>query len=151
MILSLGASIAALSAALIAQYGFGLLPCVLCLYQRAPYVVAILLAGLGLLPAMRRYRAILFLMLGLTFLGNSGLAFYHVGIENHWWAGTQACGGTARTATTTADLLSALDKPVQVIRCAQPAWTLFGLSMAGYNVIFSALLSVHAFYRRFRP
>ena len=73
----------------------------------------------------------------------AGIAFFHVGVEQHWWAGTSSCGATQDGPVSLSDLQGALNKPV-VTRCDEPAWTLAGVSMAGYNMVISAWLAVFA-------
>ncbi|MBY0430255.1 MAG: disulfide bond formation protein B, partial [Rhodospirillales bacterium] len=123
--LILAASLGALAFALTAQYVFGLLPCILCLYQRVPYAVVALLAAGALLPRTSpRSRLALIALCGLAFLVDSGIAMYHVGVEHHWWAGTSTCSGdgagNATLTMTPEQLLAALNKPAEV-RCDEPA------------------------------
>lgn len=138
----LAVSLGSLAAALIAQFGFGLQPCILCLYQRVPYAVAALLALPALLPVIpERRRAALVALCGLIFLIGGGIAVFHVGVEQHWWAGTSACAGTPIAAVDLNDLQAALNtKPV--VHCEDVQWRLFGISMAGYNVAASALWGI---------
>lgn len=141
-----GVSAGALGAAYIAQYGFGLEPCILCLYQRVPYLLTGLIALLSLFlrPDPRVQRRLVLACAVLFAIGGT-IAFYHVGVERHWWVSLTACGGTAPTGIgieqLQADLLA---KPAR--RCDQPEWSLFGITMAGYNVIFSLLLAVGTWY-----
>lgn len=138
----LTASLAALAAALIAQYGFDLQPCVLCVYQRWPYVAAAVLAALSLLlPG--RWQVGLLTAAALAVLAGAGIAAYHVGVEQHWWAGTAACtgGGTPQTlAELRAQVMAA-----PVVRCDEVAFSLFGISMAGYNLIYALALALFTF------
>ena len=83
-----GISFAALSAALISQFFFGLYPCELCIYQRIPYAVVVLLAIFGYAAAKMmspKFGIFNIALCGIAFLINSGIAFYHVGVEQHWW------------------------------------------------------------------
>lgn len=131
-LLLLLASAGALGAAFVAQYGFDLQPCVLCIYQRWPYGVAIVLAILAL--ALPKWRRPLLWLIALTLIVDAGIAAYHVGVEQHWWAGTDACTGPQMKAKTL-DELRAQIMATPVTRCDEVAWSLFGISMAGYNVI----------------
>jgi disulfide bond formation protein DsbB len=127
----------ALLAALYAQFAMGLEPCVLCLYQRIPYVIVALLAALAFQPGLPApWRGGVLILCGLALLTNAGIAFYHVGVEQHWWAGTDACGAAPTAQVTSlADLQAALSGPAQAVpRCDEPAWALFGVTMAGYNL-----------------
>ena len=73
----------------------------------------------------------------------TGLALYHTGVELHWWAGPSACaGGVADLSTiSAADLVSRI-RGAQVVRCDEPAWVFLGLSMAAWNALISAGLTV---------
>lgn len=138
------ASLGALASAYTAQYGFGLQPCILCLYQRVPFAAAGVLGVLALLPALRPgLRAGLLALAGLGLLANAGIAVFHTGVEQHWWAGTEACsGGAAATAAMTMEQLQEmLSRPAQA-RCDQPPWSFHGLTMAMLNVPFSAALGL---------
>jgi disulfide bond formation protein DsbB len=131
----------ALLSAFVAQYGFGLQPCVLCLIQRVPFALAGLLALAVLLPAAppRLHRPLL-LLAGLALAVNAGIAFYHVGVEQHWWTFT-VCSGGGEEAVSVADLMAQMNKPVEV-RCDAPAWSFHGITMAALNVPFSAVLGL---------
>jgi disulfide bond formation protein DsbB len=139
------ACLGALAFAYIGQYGFGLEPCILCLYERVPYALA---AGVALLAAVLPLnlsaRALLVGLCGVIFLGGAGLAFYHVGVEEHWWAAITGCGGQPATNFTVEDLQASLQRPA-VKSCDEVDWRLFGISLAGYNVIVSLLLAIGSF------
>lgn len=135
-------SIAILAAVFTSQYGFGLRPCQLCLYQRVPYGVTIFLALLALGLKLDAKRTAL--MLGLCFLAfaaDGGLALYHVGVEQHWWAGPTSCSGGLGTVRSVEDLAALLSKPIDIPSCDKIAWSLFGISMAGYNLLASIALA----------
>jgi disulfide bond formation protein DsbB len=147
----LAASVGALFMAYTAQYAFGLEPCMLCLYQRIPYAVAGVL-GLGalLLPHGEkgdRTRTWAVMLAGCVFLAGAGTAFYHIGVEQHWWVSAAACGGggggpggsdVPKTVAELRQMLTA--KPSTA--CDEMDWTLFGLSMATYNVVVSLALAL---------
>ena len=143
-LLLLLASIAVLGSALASQYFGGLQPCVLCIYQRIPYAAVILIAGAALfLPEWPR--AIAIALAGLALLTGSGIAVFHVGVEQHWWQGTAECGG----ADAAADSLEALRAQVlaaPTVRCDEVPWSLFGISMAGYNALISFGLGIASLY-----
>ena len=140
----LAASLGALAAAYTAQYGFGLDPCVLCLYQRVPYAVVVLLASGAMVLRHDLWRRLAVGLSGAALLAGAGIAAYHVGVEQHWWAGTAACGGVL-TDVLTVDQLRAQLAAKPPASCDRPAWTLFGVSMAGYNGVVSLALAVVAF------
>ncbi|MDF2366306.1 disulfide bond formation protein B [Sneathiella sp.] len=139
------ASIAALGTAFVAQYVFDLWPCVLCLYQRWPYaaVIAISLAGLAL---HKRVGTTPFLLLcALGFAVTAAIAGYHVGVEQGWWEGTAECVGDTAKASSLQDLKAKI-MSTPIVRCDEVAWSLFGISMAGYNVIAGAVLAVFSLF-----
>lgn len=126
-------SAASLAAALTAQYGFGLLPCTLCLYQRVPFTINILLGLAGRVVKNGKAAAYTIALSGMSFLINSGIAFYHSGVERKWWAGLQGC--------STPDMSGSIEEVMariaatNVTRCDEIPWSMFGLSMANYNVV----------------
>ncbi len=117
------------------QYIGGLLPCVLCIYQRWPHGIAMVLLAIALGVGVRGQagRALMALA-GLVFLVGAGIAVYHVGVEQHWWVGTAACGTTASPSANLAELRERL-LATPVVRCDEAAWSMFGISMAGYNAL----------------
>lgn len=128
------ASFAALLMAFIAQYGFELLPCHLCLLQRIPYGIAIFTG----LAALRVNPKPVLWVLALLFLTGAAIAFFHVGVEQLWWEGTNACTHTF-DANDIEHLREQILQPKP--RCDAIAWEMFGVSMAGYNVAYSLLLA----------
>ncbi len=132
------ASIAVLGTALASQYLGGLAPCKLCIYQRWPSGFTIA-AGLAawLIPAARFW---LVAACGIAFAIGGAVAVYHAGVEYGWFAGPTSCSGEATAATTIEELRRQL-LAQQVVRCDEPAWTMFGVSMAGYNAFAAAVLA----------
>ena len=139
------AAVTALALAFIGQYGFDLYPCVLCIYQLWPFVIVAGLCLLAANPAMRTGKAarwILLLCAGVLAV-NAAIAVYHVGVEQHWWAGSEACVGKTGATQTLAQLRAQI-MSAPVTRCDEIAFSLFGVSMAGYNVLFSFVLALYA-------
>lgn len=131
----------ALAMAFIAQYGFDLWPCLLCYWQRLPYLIAFVFASLALVPGfdpMVRRHVVFFC--ALVFAANAALAGFHAGVEYHWWKGLDACGGALRPIDMN-DLAAALNKPGGP-GCDEAAFHLFGISMAGGNVILCGVLAI---------
>ncbi|NQV99001.1 MAG: disulfide bond formation protein B [Rhodospirillales bacterium] len=134
------AAIAALAVAYYAQIVNGLEPCILCLYQRVPFALVIVLGLIGMFrPAHLRW---LLPLAGLSFLVGSGIALYHVGVEQHWWE--SACAGELASGLSAGNLMAQLQqKPPK--SCDELEWALFGISMATYNVAYSLALAVFCF------
>lgn len=145
ILMSLGAiSVAALTAALISQYVFGLLPCELCIFQRIPYAVVILLAIMGVMATKQmgaKYGAFNIFLCGVALLINSGIAFYHVGVEEGWWVSGCSLGDLS---SMDADAFAASIKSAPAVSCSAKPWSLFGVSMAGYNVMICAALGIYS-------
>lgn len=137
----LAACATALASAFVAEYGFGLRPCILCLTQRVPFVLAGGLAAASLLHSVRPWRRGLLAVAALALLVNSGIAFYHVGVEQKWWA--SSCAPSAGAPLEVLDI-AALTKPVEA-RCDEPAWAWHGITMAGLNIVFSGGLALVVF------
>ena len=141
---ALGAA-AVLGGALAFQHIGGLAPCVLCYWQRYPYWAAIPLAALAALLAPRSPKlaaGLLGLAAGL-FLVDAGIAAFHVGVEQKWWQGTAECGG-AQGPSGSLEALRARLLAAPIVRCDEPAWSLFGVSMAGYNFLAALVLAAIA-------
>jgi len=145
--LLLAAAVVILGTAFAFQFIGGLAPCVLCLWQRYPYAIVIGLAGTGfgltrVAGQSATVLAALMFLIALAMVIDAGIAAFHVGVEQHWWQGTSGCTGTTGAATTAAELARQL-KATPVVRCDEVAWSLAGISMAGYN--FVAALGMAAF------
>ena len=125
--------------ALIVQYWLGHEPCRLCLYERNPYFLSILL--ITTIFFIKKYERITLLILFLVFMSSAVLAFYHFGIEQGFFSESLAC--------TTGDLSKTLSKEELLqqlkqnsISCKNVSFWILGLSLAGINTIFSLVLSV---------
>ena len=125
------------------QYFGELQPCVLCLYQRVPHAVVLGLALIAIFLAPKRGPSAWAVGLaGLALVVGAGIAGFHVGVEQHWWEGTAECGSTGAGNTVAALRAQLLAQPV--VRCDEVPWSLFNVSMAGYNLAFSAALAIFA-------
>lgn len=129
---------------LLAAFGFqhlgGLAPCELCIWQRWPHV-AVAVAGLAcwFSPRFAKPLGIAVALVGLV---SAALALYHVGVEQHWWSGPTACAGMRMDALSVEQLIARIET-APLVRCDEVAWSLAGLSMAGWNGLFS--LGIAAF------
>ena len=133
-----------LSFALLMQYGFGILPCELCLWQRGPFVAGAVLAAMTFLVPLR-FQKFLMILCVVFFLANSGLAVFHSGVERHWWVFHSACTGSASLSGSIEAMREQL-LATPVTRCDEISWSLFGLSMANFNIVFSFVMGVFAFW-----
>ena len=138
-------SFAALCVAWLAQYGAGLAPCHLCYLQRYAYWAAI---ALGCVAVRYSYepkpRRIWLNLTGIALLTVAGIAVFHVGVEQGWWAGSEACVGEGAAGQSVEDLTATIMN-APLTRCDEPAFVLFGISMAGYNALYALALAAFAF------
>ncbi len=151
----LAAGLGLLGAAMVLEHGLGIAPCILCQYQRvAPVVVVALAMGAAWPATPGRTARTLVALIVLAFAVNAALAGYHVGVEHHWWAGTDSCGDGGAPppvlSTSLRDLRAGLDDP-EVVPCDTVAWSFMGISLAGYNLILSVMLAGAALWTTRRP
>ena len=137
-----------LGSALVAQYGFGMRPCHLCIWQRWPYGLMIALAALGGL--LRGHACLLKALLAaavLLLVVEAGLAAYHSAVERHWISGPTECSGGMQPGISM-DEIRAKILGAPLTRCDEPAWMIPGISMANANFAASVALIVIAIARR---
>lgn len=137
----LAASLATLGAAYGFQYLGGLEPCILCYYERIPWMAALALSALALLVRRRpSARRLLLAALAAVFLAGLGLALYHVGVEQKLFEGPSVCDAGLGSVANLEELRRKLEgRPL--VRCDTPAWVFLGLSMAAWNAVLSLLLA----------
>jgi len=125
--------------ALIIQYWLGHEPCKLCIYERIPYFLSILLLIKILL--FKKYEKITLFILFLIFTASAVLAFYHFGIEQGFFSESFVCKAGDLSGTLSKEqLLEQLNK--YNISCKEVSFRVLGLSLATINTILSIILSV---------
>ena len=129
---SLG-SAALLVGAFAFQYIGGMAPCALCIYQRWPHAAAVII---GVVALATGWRGLLWLG-ALAALATAGIGGFHVGVEQGWWEGLASCSAGSIAGISTADLLNPAADVAAPVRCDEIPWSLFGLSMAGWNMLVS--------------
>ena len=113
-------------------------PCSLCIWQRWAHV-AVIVCALGWLVISQPIGASLragLVVTALAGMASVGIAGYHAGVEWQLWAGPAGCTAALSSGGSTADLVDSL-LATPVIRCDDVPWSLFGLSMAGWNMLLS--------------
>ena len=121
---------ALMAGALGLQFIGHLYPCEMCHWQRWPHYAAIALALVAFFlkpPA----RPIMIALAALAILTSGAIGVFHAGVEYHWWEGITTCSSTA-AGTSLQDIMRA-----PLIRCDQAQWTFYGISLAGFNALFS--------------
>lgn len=135
------ASAVVLGVALLSQYWGGLAPCELCILQRWPWTAAITISLVALFVGGRPALPWVALALGIVFATGVAFASYHVGVEQHWFAGPSACSAASSGATTIEDMRRQILGTAPV-RCDEVPWSLFGVSLAGWNLLASLIMAV---------
>jgi len=125
------------SAAYFIEHGLGYKPCKLCLYQRIPYFLSIILI-LNIL-FIKKFSRTNLLILCLVFVGSTILGFYHFGIEQGFFKESFLCKNSLENLSKD-ELLKELQKIN--VSCKDVSFRIFGLSIATINTIFSFCLSV---------
>jgi len=127
---------ALLAGAFGSQYLGGLYPCEMCWWQRYAHMAALVPAALAFTVAAGTQRSRLFVLIAALAIAVSGaIGFYHAGVELRIFEGFTTCTSTAH-GTSTEDLLKQI-VAAPMVRCDQVQWSLFGISLAGWNAILS--------------
>tara|TARA_E500000331_G_C17125516_1_gene655822 strand:- start:424 stop:909 length:486 start_codon:yes stop_codon:yes gene_type:complete len=132
-------SIFALLSAYFVQYILGHQPCNLCLIERIPYILVIVVIILSFM--FKKYEKIYLISLSLIFISASIISFYHFGIEQGFIKESLVCDLSSKgNNLTTEGLLKELKE--QTISCKDVTFRVLGLSLATINTIISFLLSI---------
>lgn len=127
--------LALLAGALGSQHFGGLVPCEMCMWQRWPHYTAVIVAALAFVVPGRAPKLLLVLIAGMLIAGSGAIGLFHAGVEYHWWQGITPCTTDLHGGDPMAVLTEALRKPL--VRCDAAQWSLFGISLAGFNAILS--------------
>ncbi len=124
---------ALLGGALISEYVFGLYPCEMCMWQRWPHWAAFVLALGAIILRQQKWSGSLTIAAALAILASGLIGGFHAGVEYGWWEGITSC---ATNLPAGGDMLdSIMNAPL--VRCDVAPWSLFGISLAGYNFLLS--------------
>ncbi len=126
-LLALAVPAGLLGGAYIGQYVFGLYPCEMCWWQRWPHFAALGLAVLAFIaPVPRLWTG----LAALAVIASGLIGGFHAGVEYGWWEGITGCATLGAV-----DVMDPAAAPL--IRCDVAPWDLFGISLAGWNFLFS--------------
>lgn len=137
--LAAGGSAALLAGAFLFQ-ALGYAPCAMCLWQRWPHAVAIVLGALAL---MLPWGPLLPLLGAFAALTTAGIGIFHSGVERAWWEGPASCTstGSGLGGLSGEALLPGAGGGSRLALCDQISWEFLGLSMASWNALFSLILA----------
>jgi disulfide bond formation protein DsbB len=136
MLLAAFGSAAVLAGAFAFEYIGGLAPCVLCIWQRWPHAVAVVIGVIAIAVPIR----ILAWLGAAAALTSAAVGVFHVGVEQKLWAGLASCTASSMDGASIEDLLNPEIVIAAPIRCDAIAWQMLGISMAGWNVLISLVL-----------
>ena len=132
-------SIFALIGAYFIEYTLGHEPCNLCLLERIPYILIIILVIPTLI--LKKFEKTIFVLLSLIFFSATILSFYHFGIEQGFVEESAICNLEQENSNLTKeDLLKELN--TNIISCKDVSFRVFGLSLATINTFISLILSI---------
>ena len=132
-------SIFALTIAYFVEYILGHKPCNLCLIERLPYVLAIIIISVGLI--LKKFEKTIIIFLILIFVVATIISFYHFGVEKGFFEESLVCKLDNNITNLSKDeLLKELQK--ETISCKDVSFRIFGFSLATINTIISLILSV---------
>lgn len=129
-----------LIAVLYFQYILGLVPCRLCYWQRLPHTFSVLIGSLILFkPQFLKVGSLLAL---ISIFFGTVLAGYHAGVEAAYWPGPESCSGISDLQELSPKLFLQKILTTKVVRCDEVPWSFLKVSMAGWNLVISLLLTI---------
>ena len=136
--ISLGAaSLSMVLFALLSEHVFGFTPCSLCLIQRYPHLLVVIISVW--LIFFRTHDFFLYPINTLIMASSILFSLYHVGVEQNIFQGPQSCSSSnlAQIGEKSAEALLKSILNTAVVRCNEISWSFIGISMATWNLIFS--------------
>jgi len=126
------------------EYFLGYKPCILCKYQRVPYILGLIVALFGFVKLSNK--RVIFLIF-LIFLISMTLSGYHVGIEQELYQSIFNCSDDNLSILEEGKLLESLN----VINpdCRNVNFAVFGVSLATINFVLSFVISSVSYYLYF--
>ena len=135
-------SFIALISAFFIEYILGHQPCNLCLIERIPYLLSIMIIIVIFL--IKKNQKFLVMLLILTFIFSFAISLYHFGIEQGFFQESSVCGVKSLTdSVTKEDLLKKLSE--KTISCKDVTFRIFGLSLTSINIVISLLFIIRLF------
>jgi len=134
-------SIIALVSAFFIEYILGHQPCNLCILERIPYLLAIILVLLNY--KFIQFKKFFVLLLAIIFLAGTILSLYHLGIEQGFIEESLVCDlKSGSNLLSKEEILKQLQE--KSISCKDVTFKIFGLSLTSYNILISLLITIGA-------
>ena len=132
-------SIIALVSAFFIEYILGHQPCNLCILERIPYLLAIIVVLLNY--KFIQFKKFFILLLAIIFLAGTILSLYHLGIEQGFIEESLVCDiKSGSNLPSKEEILKQLQE--KSISCKDVTFKIFGLSLTTFNILISFLLTV---------
>ena len=132
-------NIFALFSAYFIQYVLKHQPCNLCLIERIPYIVSIVVILICLI--LKKFEKLSLVILSLVFFSASLISFYHFGIEQGFINESLVCDLNNESNDISKEaLLNQLKK--MPVSCKDVTFNVFGLSLATFNILISLILGI---------
>ena len=132
-------SVFAIISAYFIQYVLKHQPCNLCLIERIPYFISIIVILFCLLT--KKFEKLSLIILSLIFFSATLIAFYHFGIEQEFIKESLVCDLNNKSSDLSKEALLNQLKEMP-ISCKDVTFTIFGLSLASFNIFISLILGV---------
>ena len=132
-------SILALASAFFIEYILGHQPCNLCIFERIPYLLAIIIILLNF--KFNQFEKFFILLLIIVFLIGAILSLYHLGIEQGFIQESLVCDlKSGSNLLSKEEILKQLQE--KNVSCKDVTFKIFGLSLTSYNILISLLITV---------
>ncbi len=138
-------SLSALIFAYISQYVYGYQPCILCVYQRAPFWAIVMIALVASPLKNKKINTLGLTLITFSFAINAGISFFHSGVERKLWKGFEECATKLDSSALSLEELKNTLMQTPLARCDEIAWEIYGVSMANLNVLFCSALTIYCF------
>ena len=134
-------SILALVSAFFIEYILGHQPCNLCIFERIPYLLAIIIILFNF--RFNQFEKFFILILSIVFLFGTILSIYHLGIEQGFIQESLVCDlKSGSNLLSKEEILKQLQE--KNVSCKDVTFKIFGLSLTSYNILISLLISISA-------
>ena len=132
-------SVIALVSAFFIEYVLGHQPCNLCILERIPYLLAIIIILLNF--KFSHYEKFFILLLSIIFLAGAIISLYHLGIEQGFIQESLVCDlKSGSNLLSKEEILKQLQE--KSVSCKDVTFKIFGLSLTSYNILISLLITV---------
>ena len=132
-------SVIALVSAFFIEYVLGHQPCNLCIFERIPYLLAIIIILLNF--KFSHYEKFFILLLSIIFLAGAIISLYHLGIEQGFIQESLVCDlKSGSNLLSKEEILKQLQE--KNVSCKDVTFKIFGLSLTSYNILISLLITV---------